>query len=157
MSQPRYLGQGHGSILYHPLTSSLYHPWAHPLSHPRTDTLQHLDQTPKAASQSGRSVAVRNAAREAATVAAPESPYVARLVMFDGAWDTTSDMAVPVRRSPRFAGAWTALGRVGVGVAIVATGAWIAYTSMRGNAWFGHSLTPDPAAGIRSGAAWPIT
>ena len=33
-----------------------------------------------------------------------------------------------------------------VGVAIVATGAWIAYTSMRGNAWFGHSLTPDPAA-----------
>jgi hypothetical protein len=32
-------------------------------------------------------------------------------------------------------------------LAIAGTGAWIAYTSMRGNAWFGHSLTPDPAAG----------
>jgi hypothetical protein len=26
-------------------------------------------------------------------------------------------------------------------------GAWIAYTSMWGNAWFGRSLTPDPTAG----------
>jgi hypothetical protein len=34
-----------------------------------------------------------------------------------------------------------------VGIAIVGTGAWIAYTSMRGNAWFGRSLTPDPTAG----------
>jgi hypothetical protein len=42
---------------------------------------------------------------------------------------------------------WRAIGRVTVGAAIVGTGAWIAYTSMRGNAWFGHSLTPDPAAG----------
>lgn len=42
---------------------------------------------------------------------------------------------------------WRATGRVSVGLAIVSTGAWIAYTSMRGNAWFGHSLTPDPTAG----------
>src|SRR6266446_5916207 len=34
----------------------------------------------------GRSVAVRNAAREAATVAAPDSGYVARLVALDGAY-----------------------------------------------------------------------
>jgi hypothetical protein len=96
----------------------------------------------------GRSVAVRNAAREAATGAAPDNGYVARLVTLDGAWGATSDMAIrPTRRSLRVAGFWTAVGRVGVGVAIVATGAWIAYTSMRGNAWFGHSLTPDPAAG----------
>jgi len=42
---------------------------------------------------------------------------------------------------------WSAIGRAGVGLAIVATGAWIAYTSMRGNSWFGHSLTPDQTAG----------
>jgi hypothetical protein len=42
---------------------------------------------------------------------------------------------------------WTAVGRASVGLAIVTTGAWIAYTSMRGNAWFGRSLTPDPTAG----------
>ena len=42
---------------------------------------------------------------------------------------------------------WRATGRVTVGLAIVGTGAWIAYTSMRGNAWFGHSLNPDPTAG----------
>ena len=42
---------------------------------------------------------------------------------------------------------WSALGRAGVGLAIVSTGAFIAYTSMRANAWFGHSLTPDPVAG----------
>jgi len=43
--------------------------------------------------------------------------------------------------------AWTSLGRAGVGLAIVSTGAFIAYTSMRANAWFGHSLTPDAVAG----------
>jgi hypothetical protein len=42
---------------------------------------------------------------------------------------------------------WRAAGRVGVGLAIAGTGAWIAITSMRGNAWFGHSLTPNPEAG----------
>jgi hypothetical protein len=42
---------------------------------------------------------------------------------------------------------WQAAGRLAVGTAIVATGASIAITSMRGNAWFGHSLTPDPQAG----------
>jgi hypothetical protein len=42
---------------------------------------------------------------------------------------------------------WSAIGRATVGLAIVGTGAFIAYTSMRANAWFGHSLTPDPVAG----------
>jgi hypothetical protein len=42
---------------------------------------------------------------------------------------------------------WNAAGRAAVGLAIVATAAWVAYNSMRGNAWFGHSLTPDPVAG----------
>jgi hypothetical protein len=42
---------------------------------------------------------------------------------------------------------WHAAGRGAVGLAIISTGAFIAYTSMRGNAWFGHSLTPDPVAG----------
>ena len=44
-------------------------------------------------------------------------------------------------------GWWNAAGRAAVGLAIVATAAWVAYNSMRGNAWFGHSLTPDPVAG----------
>ncbi len=52
-------------------------------------------------------------------------------------------VAHPVAHGSR----WRAIGRVTIGLAIVGTGAWIAYTSMRGNAWFGHSLTPDPAAG----------
>jgi hypothetical protein len=42
---------------------------------------------------------------------------------------------------------WQAAGRGAVGLAIVSTGAFIAYTSMRANAWFGYSLTPDPVAG----------
>jgi hypothetical protein len=42
---------------------------------------------------------------------------------------------------------WSAIGHAAVGLAIVSTGAFIAYTSMRANAWFGHSLTPDPVAG----------
>src|SRR5712672_2537423 len=50
-----------------------------------TNGLQHIDDTPEPASQLGRSVAVRNAARDAATVAAPESPYVARLLRFEPA------------------------------------------------------------------------
>ncbi len=42
---------------------------------------------------------------------------------------------------------WHAAGRGAVGLAIISTGVFIAYTSMRANAWFGHSLTPDPVAG----------
>jgi hypothetical protein len=42
---------------------------------------------------------------------------------------------------------WRAAGRGIVGLAIAATGAWIAYNSIRSNAWFGHSLAPDPTAG----------
>jgi len=48
-----------------------------------TNGLQHIDDAREPGSQSGRSVAVRNAARNAATVAAPESGYVARLVRLD--------------------------------------------------------------------------
>jgi hypothetical protein len=89
----------------------------------------------------GRSIAVRDAARNAASVAAPESGNVARLLTLDGP-ATPRIEVLPPRYRP-----WSAIGRAGVGLAIVATGAWIAYTSMRGNSWFGHSLTPDPAAG----------
>jgi hypothetical protein len=42
---------------------------------------------------------------------------------------------------------WRAVGRVSVGLAIVGTGAFIAFTSMQANSWFGHALTPDPVAG----------
>src|SRR6266436_6311277 len=117
-----------------------------------TNDLQHVDDTPEPASQPGRSVAVRNAARDAATVAAPGSDYIARLLMLEPAPAANAVtrpveprievLPPPVRR--RF---WTALGRAGVGLAIVCTGAFIAYTSLRANAWFGHSLTPDPVAG----------
>jgi hypothetical protein len=89
----------------------------------------------------GRSVAIRDAARSAASVAAPESRSVTRLLTLDEP-ATPRIEVLPPRYRP-----WSAIGRAGVGLAIVATGAWIAYTSMRGNAWFGHSLTPDPAAG----------
>src|SRR5258708_17681536 len=41
---------------------------------------------------------------------------------------------------------WRALGRSGVGLAIIATGAWIAVTSMAANGWFGASISPDPLA-----------
>ncbi len=42
---------------------------------------------------------------------------------------------------------WRAVGRSGVGLAIIATGAWIAVTSMAANGWFGASISPDPVAG----------
>src|SRR5258708_37991775 len=42
--------------------------------------LQHIDDTPEPGSQSGRSVAVRNAARDAASVTAPENGYRTRLL-----------------------------------------------------------------------------
>jgi hypothetical protein len=42
---------------------------------------------------------------------------------------------------------WSAIGRAAVGLAIIGTGAFIAFTSMRANSWFGHSLTPDAVAG----------
>ena len=100
----------------------------------------------------GRSVAVRNAAREAATVAAPDSGYVARLLMLEPAPAASAvtrlmEPRIEVLPPPTRHRFWTALGRAGVGLAIVCTGAFIAYTSLRANAWFGHSLTPDPVAG----------
>jgi hypothetical protein len=42
---------------------------------------------------------------------------------------------------------WSTAGRTLDGLAIVGTGGFIAYTSMRANARFGHSRTPDPLAG----------
>src|SRR4029077_18455595 len=42
---------------------------------------------------------------------------------------------------------WSAIGRAAVGLAIIGTGGFIAFTSMRANSWFGPSLTPDPVAG----------
>jgi hypothetical protein len=71
----------------------------------------------------------------AAAVTAPESVYVTRLV----APDRPAALATTSR--------WSAIGRAGVGLTIISTGAFIAYTSMRANSWFGHSLTPDPVAG----------
>ena len=89
----------------------------------------------------GRSVAIRDAARSAASIAAPESGHVAQLLTLDG--PATPRIEVLPPRYP----SWSAIGRAGVGLAIVSTGAFIAYTSMRANAWFGHSLTPDLVAG----------
>jgi hypothetical protein len=100
---------------------------------------QRIDDAP----QLGRSVAVRNAARDAASVTAADSRHVARLVTLEPV--TPREVSPPPRRVLRHA--WSGFGRAVVGLAIVGTGAWIAITSMRGNAWFGHSLTPDPAAG----------
>jgi len=49
-----------------------------------TNRLQHVDVPQEPAAQDDRSVAVHNAARDAAIVAAPESRHVARLVAVDG-------------------------------------------------------------------------
>jgi hypothetical protein len=114
----------------------------------------------------GRFLAVRNAARKAASLVGPESGYVARLLRpVDPPADqpivgeTPTPVPVPsssqrfeedirsTSRSGIAARIWSATGRAMIGLAIVSTGAFIAYTSMRANSWFGHSLTPDPAAG----------
>jgi len=42
---------------------------------------------------------------------------------------------------------WQAVGRGVVGLAVAGCGVAIAVTSIRANAWFGHSLTTDPLAG----------
>jgi hypothetical protein len=121
----------------------------------KTDTKSDIESDTRndmSASQPGRSVAVRNAARDAATVAAPDSGYVARLLMLEPAPAANAvtrlmEPRIEVLPPPTRHRFWTALGRAGVGLAIVCTGAFIAYTSLRANAWFGHSLTPDPVAG----------
>src|SRR5882762_4956325 len=121
----------------------------------KTDTKSDIESDTRndmSASQPGRSVAVRNAARDAATVAAPGSGYVARLLMLEpgpaaSAVTRLMEPRIEVLPPPTRHRFWTALGRAGVGLAIVCTGAFIAYTSLRANAWFGHSLTPDPVAG----------
>jgi hypothetical protein len=109
----------------------------------------------------GRSIAIRNAARDAASLVGPESGYVARLLrpVEPGLGQpvvektpTSAPMGAPtwvgsMSRPQNSARPWSAIGRAGVGLAIVSTGAFIAYTSMRANSWFGHSLTRDPVAG----------
>jgi hypothetical protein len=60
----------------------------------------------------------------------------------------TSPVTVTVAPvTPRVGFSWSGIGRGLIDLAIVATGGFIAFTSMQANAWFGHSLTPDPAAG----------
>jgi hypothetical protein len=114
----------------------------------------------------GRSLAVRNAARDAASLVGPESGYVARLLRPadpppDQPIVAETPTAVPLQFSSQqfeedirststsgiAAGILSAIGRAAVGLAIIGTGAFIAFTSMRANSWFGHSLTPDPVAG----------
>jgi hypothetical protein len=79
-------------------------------------------------------------AMPATTVSTP-AKVVARNVVA-GPWARDHVEVIPPRKST-----WAALGRIGVGAAIVSTGAFIAITSMRANSWFGHALTPDPVAG----------
>jgi hypothetical protein len=105
----------------------------------------------------GRSLAVRNAARDAASLVGPESGYVARLLrpvepgleqpVVEETHTSVPTSVGSMSRPGNSARLWLAIGRAGVGLAIVSAGAFIAYTSMRANSWFGHSLTPDPVAG----------
>jgi hypothetical protein len=94
----------------------------------------------KASQAAATALATLNA-MPATPVATPETAVARNVVT--GPWVKKPEVEVKVPRRT----AWTALGRIGVGAAIVATGAFIAFTSMRANSWFGHALTPDPAAG----------
>jgi hypothetical protein len=55
--------------------------------------------------------------------------------------------AVEARIVPRRRSRWESVGRCAVGLFIAGCGIAIAITSMRANAWFGHSLTADQNAG----------
>jgi hypothetical protein len=106
------------------------------------------ERTHRKASQLAISKASQAAATALATLdAMPATPVptpetaVARNVVA-GPWVKPQVEVKAPRRS-----AWAALGRIGIGAAIISTGAFIAFTSMRANSWFGHALTPDPAAG----------
>jgi hypothetical protein len=59
----------------------------------------------------------------------------------------SSAPCIPADRTAPSRSWWPTIGRALVGSAIICTGTFIAYTSMRANSWFGHSLTPDPIAG----------
>jgi hypothetical protein len=93
-----------------------------------------------------RKLALANAANAPANapVAEIEHPVVPAQTSVTPVTVTPVDKIeiIPPRSRP-----WSAFGRTAVGLAIISTGAFIAYTSMRANAWFGHSLTPDPVAG----------
>jgi hypothetical protein len=116
-----------------------------------TNHLQHVDMPPEqhgvVAAPVAGSVAVRNAAREAAAVSSTPGATVAAPDTYPRLLEHRPGM--PRERRERGRSAlrfWSAIGPAGVGLAIVATGAFIAFTSMRANSWFGHSLTPDPVA-----------
>ena len=137
----------------------------HPERHADTSGSDNLDRD-RGNLEVGRFLAVRNAARDAASLVGPESGYVARLLRpVDPPPDqpivgeTSTPVTVPssskrfegeirsTSRSDLAARSWSVIGRTMIGLAIVSTGAFIAYTSVRANSWFGHSLTPDPVAG----------
>jgi hypothetical protein len=111
-----------------------------------TNRVQHIDGAPELRGSVAGIVAVRNAARSAALVAVPESKTVARLVALEPCPAALPPHLERVEVSPPRR-IWPAIGRASVGLGIVATGAFIAFTSIRANAWFGRSLTPDPTAG----------
>ena len=97
----------------------------------------------------GRSLAIRKAALAAA--AAPPT-VVEKTVCTYAVSDVRpivphAPFEPPRKELPARPTWWAAIGRTMVGLAIVFTGAFIAFTSMRANSWFGHSLTPDPTAG----------
>jgi hypothetical protein len=143
-------------------------PAATPLATLVTDEIVEQDQplatpptilaTPLA---NGRSLAIRDAARDAAVAGdrVPADTYISRLLEaplgFPGngpVGPIETGLSEPGRlaqadRAGRAGRIWSAAGRALVGLALVGSGAFIAYTSMRANSWFGHSLTPDPVAG----------
>src|SRR5262249_19111910 len=90
-----------------------------------------------------RQKALRSASRNVTTVV-PETPV---LPTETPVTPVTVAVAPQIEVIPPRPRRWSAIGRAVVGLAIISTGAFIAYTSMRANAWFGHSLTPDPVAG----------
>jgi hypothetical protein len=89
-------------------------------------------------------------ARFNASVIAPPAivePVRTPVIIEPAAVSTQPVEVLPPVRTPVHRSLWGTFGRGIVGLGIISTGIFIAYTSLRANAWFGHSLTPDPAAG----------
>ena len=82
-----------------------------PVTHEGAVTVPIVDKAP-----TERNGVTAPAKRDGVTVAHPDEPATPRIEV------------LPPRYRP-----WSAIGRAGVGLAIVVTGGWIAYTSMRGN------------------------
>jgi hypothetical protein len=104
-----------------------------------TNSLQHIEDAQEPASQPSRSVAVRNAARDAATVTAPQSRHVAQLARLDGAYVhlPPADAQAPGRRH-------------GGGIRFAALTAALALATVSG----GFSITGMTS--IFVGAFWPV-